>query len=347
MNRVRVGIAGAGWVATARHLPSFLAHPAVDIVAVYDRSEERAAALGARVPGGDVLTTDSLDRFLGEGLDVVSIATSPWSHAEISVQASAAGAHVFAEKPMAMDGADARQMAQAAQDADRLLSVSHNFLYSRAMQETRRKLRGAPVEYVAGLQLSAETRRLPVWYRNLPGGLMFDEAPHLVYTLNDLLGGNLRLDHARGDIDEDGQPRSVELLVAGETGRGQITMVFTAPVSEWHVTASSATGIVVMDLFRDISVRIAPDGAHGAKDIARSSAMALGGHALGFAKAGGRLVAKRQFWGHEVLIGRFVDAVVSGGPAPVTSAEALAVVDFTDSVLSSLNLSAGPRPRVG
>lgn len=58
-------------------------------------------------------------------------------------------------------------------------------------------------------------------------------------------------------------------------------------------------------------------------------------------------MAKRQFWGHEVLIGRFVDAVVSGGPAPVTSAEALAVVDFTDSVLSSLNLSAGPRPRVG
>lgn len=346
MNRVRVGIAGAGWVATARHMPSFLSHPAVDVVAVYDRSEDRAAALGAKVPGGRVLSTSSLDRFLAEGLDVVSIATSPWSHAEISIQASAAGAHVFTEKPMAMDGPDARRMTQAAADAGKLLSVSHNFLYSRAMQETRRKLRGAPVEYAAGLQLSAETRRLPSWYRNLPGGLMFDEAPHLAYTLNDLLGGNLRLDHARGDIDDEGQPRSVELLVAGNTGRGSITMVFNAPVSEWHVMASSANGIVGMDLFRDISVRVAPDGAHGALDIARSSAMALGGHALGFAKAGSRLVTKKQFWGHDVLLGQFVDAVITGGPAPVTAEESLAVVDFTDSVLSSLNLTAGPRSRV-
>lgn len=346
MNRVRVGIAGAGWVAGARHLPSYLSHPAVDVVAVYDRSGERAAALAVNIPGDHALATSDMDLFLAEGLDIVSIATSPWSHAEISVRASASGAHVFTEKPMAMNGPDARMMTQAAADADRLLSVSHNFLYSRAMAETRRMLRGAPVDYATGMQLSAETRRLPTWYRNLPGGLMFDEAPHLIYTLNGILGGDLRLDHARGDIDGEGQPRTVELLVAGKTGRGNITMVFNAPVSEWHVLSSSSTGVVAMDLFRDISVRVAPDGAHGALDIARSSAMALGGHALGFAKAGARLVTRRQFWGHDVLIGQFVDAVVSGGQAPVTPEESLAVVDFTDSVLSSLNLTAGPRPRL-
>lgn len=339
MNRVRVGIAGAGWVATARHLPSYLQIPNVEVVAVYDRSEERAARLAAQAPG-HVLATCDLDRFLAEGLDVVSIATSPWSHCEIAVRAAGAGAHVFTEKPMAMDGHEARQMARAAADAGRLLTVSHNFLYSRAMKDARAKLGDAPVEYAAGLQLSAETRRLPVWYRSLPGGLMFDEAPHLTYTLNHLLGGGLRLDHARGDIDAAGQPRTVELLVAGNTGRGQITMVFNAPVSEWHVLASSTNGVVGLDLFRDIAVRVRPDGAHGAADIARSSAAALGGHALGFAKAGTRLVRRRQFWGHDALIAAFIHAARSGGPAPVDIDESLAVVDFTDYVLTALDLRA-------
>lgn len=344
MTALRIGVAGAGWVAGARHVPSYLRLPDVEIVAVYDRAEQRARRLAEAVPG-QVPSTSDLDRFLAEGLDVVSIATSPWSHAEIAVRALDSGAHVFTEKPMALDGAQARQMADAARQADRMLAVSHNFLYSRAMKETRHKLAGARVEYAAGLQLSAESRRLPVWYRDLPGGLMFDEAPHLVYTLNDLLGGGLRLDHARGDIDDAGQPRSVELLVAGETGRGQITMVFDAPVSEWHVLASSARGVVGLDLFRDIAVRIRPDGAHGARDIARTSVAALGGHVLGFAKAGGRLVRGRQFWGHDELIAAFIDAVRTGAEEPVALADSLAVVDFTDSVLAALDLRATARAR--
>jgi len=340
--KVRVGIAGSGWVATARHLPSYLRHPLVEVVAVYDRRQERAGALAAQAPG-EVLATADLDRFLAEGLDVVSVATSPWSHCEIAVKAAAAGAHVFTEKPMAMDGEEARAMACAASDAGRLLSVSHNFLYSKAVQETRRRLAGAPVDYAAGLQLSAKTRRLPVWYHSLPGGLLFDEAPHLVYTLNDLLGGGLRLDHARGDIDDAGQPRAVELLVAGRTGRGQITAVFDAPVSEWHVMASASTGVVGLDLFRDISVGLAPDGAHGALDIAHSSASVVAGHVIGFAKAGARLVTRRQLWGHDVLIGRFIDAVVHNSAAPVPVEDALAVVDFTDTVLAALGLAAPTR----
>lgn len=344
MSALRIGIAGAGWVATERHLPSYLRLPGVEVVAVYDRDRERAGRLGDHIAGAALATPD-LDLFLAEGLDVVSVATSPWSHAEIAIRSLSAGAHVFTEKPMALDGAEARQMTDAARKADRLLAVSHNFLYSRAMQETRRKLAGATVDYAAGLQLSSESRRLPAWYRDLPGGLMFDEAPHLVYTLNDLLGGALRLDHARADIDDTGQPRTVELLVAGESGRGQITMVFNAPVSEWHVLASSARGVLGLDLFRDIAVQVRPDGAHKARDIARTSVSALGGHALGFARAGARLVRGAQFWGHDELIAAFVEAVRRGSPAPVSLDEALAVVDFTDSVLAALELPVGVRAR--
>lgn len=346
MSRIRVGIAGAGWVAGARHLPSFQRHPDVDVVAVYDRSQARAddlAAKAARRDGPAVAAANSLDRFLGLGLDIVSVATSPWSHAEITIAALATGAHVFTEKPMALDSADALAMAAAASSADRLLAVSHNFLHSRSVRTADDKLVGAPVDYALGLQLSSEGRRLPSWYRGLPGGLMFDEAPHMLYCMNHFLGGGLTLDSARGTFDGDRQPRTVELLLRGATGVGQVAMVFCAPVSEWHLTLSSARRGIALDLFRDIAIDIPSDGAHRAGDIARTSAALVGGHVAGFAKAGARLVTRRQYWGHDALIAQFVDATQGRCASPVSLESSLSVVALTDAVLEALDLRVASR----
>lgn len=336
---IRVGLAGAGWVMGVRHLPSFRRHPEVEVAAVYDRRLDYATALAGQV-GPSVPAYDDLRTFLTHGFDVVSIATSPWSHRDIGVAALESGAHVFTEKPMAMDSSEAGDMVRAATEADRLLCVSHNFLFSRSLQSADAKVAEATIDYAAGLQLSSEARRLPVWYRDLPGGLMFDEAPHMLYSMSHYLGGDLELDHARGSFDESGQPRTVELLLRGRTGVGQVTMVFCAPVSEWHLMLSSSRRVICLDLFRDIAVDVKPDHAHRALDIARTSAALLGGHAAGFARAGARLATRRQFWGHEVVIPRFIDATLGRCPSPVPLANALNVVKVVDDVLEALGLRA-------
>lgn len=334
---VRVGLAGAGWVMTARHLHAFKSHPDVEIVAVYDHQLPRARALAGKA-GAAVLACDQLDVFFAQGLDVVSIATSPWSHRDITVEALERGSHVFTEKPMAMDSQQAHEMVDAATHADRLLCVSHNFLFSRSIQRVDATLGDAAVDYACGVQLSSEARRLPVWYRDLPGGLMFDEAPHMLYSMNHYLGGGLELDHARGTFAGDGHPRTVELLLRGRTGIGQVTMVFCAPVSEWHLNLSTPRAVVSVDLFRDIAVRLGPDGQHGAKDIARTSLSAVAGHVAGFARSGGRLVTRRQYWGHDVVIGRFVDATLGRRASPVPLQDAVDVVGITDQILDALDL---------
>jgi scyllo-inositol 2-dehydrogenase (NADP+) len=342
MTKIRVGLAGAGWVMGARHLPSFRSHPDVEIAAIYDRRPDRAARLADSAKMA-IPTYHELDKFLAEGLDVVSIATSPWSHRDIAVSALASGAHVFTEKPMAMDSREAADMVAAASDAHRLLCVSHNFLFSRSLQAADRRLAGRRVDYAAGVQLSSEARRLPEWYRELPGGLMFDEMPHMLYSLNHYLGGGLEVDHVRASFDADRHPRTVELLLRGNTGQGQITMVFCAPVSEWHLMLSTPEQLVSLDLFRDIAINVSPDGAHKAKDIARTSAAVLSGHVAGFAKAGSRLARKRQFWGHDVVIPLFVEATRGNGPVPVPVEDAVSVVRVTDQVLADLGLTV-PRP---
>jgi len=337
---LRVGIAGAGWVAADRHVPVLLSTEGVRIVAIYDRYRDRAARLGERIPKGEaeVPCFDDLGSFLAEDLDIVHVTSSPQSHHDISIAALGSGAHVFTEKPMAMTPYEAEAMALEARRRSRLLCVSHNFLSSSSMQAARRRIGNERIDYVSGFQLSSYRRRLPKWYGDLPGGLMFDEIPHMVYSIGALLEGPLALDHARATFDEAHHPETVEVLLRGPSGNGQITMVFCSPVSEWHIMTSSRAGIVGVDLFRDIMTHVRPDGAHGSADIARSSMSAIGGHVSGFARAGARWALKRQFWGHDRLIHEFIDAVRTGKDSPVSLDDALGVVGFTQQLLESLGL---------
>jgi len=331
---IRVGIMGAGWVAAARHGPGYLRDERCEVVAVYDPTGSSAERLAEQFDVG--LATDDLDQFYAAGIDVVSICSSPWSHADLAVSAMSNGCHVLTEKPMAMNTAEALAMSETAGKTGRLLCVSHNFLFSRSVARADRALRRAgPVEYVMALQLSSDQRRLPDWYQDLPGGLLFDEIPHLLYTLQYYLG-DLTLDSVRVSRRSDvGHPTLTEILVAGERGPGQATVVSGAPISEWHVSVVAEKGIVDLDFFRDIAVRVNPDGAHKARDILRTSSRVLSEHAVGFVRSGMRLSTKRLYWGHDTLIGRFLDAVSGVAESPVDLRESVAIVALTDDILAA------------
>ncbi len=330
---IRAAVLGAGWVANARYLPVLRRLKGIEIVSVFDRNQERAAQ--AAKAFGVPHSSDDLDAVFDQHPDVVFICTSPWSHSDLAVRAFESGCHVLTEKPMAMDSAEADLMAQAARSSGRLLCVSHNFLFSRAVRKADRALQrtGTPL-YVVGNQLSSDRRRLPTWHEQLPGGLLFDEIPHLLYIAQHYLGA-LQLEAVR--VARKKGITITELQLQGEHGPGHITVTSGAPVSEWHVTLIAPEGVVDLDLFRDIAVRIPSDGPHRAADILKTSARAVLGHLGGFVGSGTRLAGKRLFWGHDVLIARFLDAVATGGRSPVTIDDAVGVVALTDDILAALD----------
>jgi predicted dehydrogenase len=333
---LRIGVIGAGWVGAARHVPGFRSHPEAEVVSVFDRKPERAAAIAQEHKIGE--SDSDLERFFERGLDLVSIATPPWTHADLASMALSRGVHVFSEKPMAMSFTEARGMVEAANSADRLLCVSHNFLYSRAARKAETFLGPAPsILYAGGIQLSSSRRRLPTWHRRLPLGLLFDEMPHLIYLLQHFVGQPMEVDHVRGTQDREGRNlKAVEMLVRGPRGPGQATMVLDSPVSEWQVVLVTKRGTVALDLFRDIAIRVRPDGAHRPLDILGTSLRAMTDHAAGFVGSGMRYLPGRLFWGHDVLIRAFVDAVIRGDPSPVSHSEALGVVSVADRVIADL-----------
>lgn len=339
--KYRVGVIGAGWVCRSRHVPSILMIDGVESIDILDRDETRARSLSHEIVSkskGKVQSRSYSDRseFLSEEFDVVHVATSPWSHCENTVAALESGANVFLEKPMAMNEVEASSMMASAAARGKILCVSHNFLRSSAMTKLKKDLRNLDVDYVLGLQMSAPSRRLPTWHSELPGGLLFDEIPHMLYTTHSLLGGDIEFENVRARWTGESCPSSADVWLKGRTGAGQITMNFNAPVSEWHVLASTPTKCVGLDLFRDIAIQIGPDGVHESKDIAKTSFTGIYGHVMGFARAGSRWVSRKQFWGHDVLIKEFYDAVGNGGDSPVALGDALQIVRLTDKILEGI-----------
>ncbi len=332
---LRVGIIGAGWVACARHIPAYRRHPQAELVGIFDRHPERAQAAAAK--HGAAQACASVEQLLDLRPDVVSVCTPPWTHATVVRDALAAGAHVLTEKPMAMNEVDAQAMADASRAAGRILTVSHNFLFSRAVRQADRALRKlGSVAYAAGIQLSSHRRRLPAWYEQLPGGLLFDELPHMVYVLDHYIGP-LTLESVRA-VPRPGRssPASCEILVRGPRATGQIVTVFDSPVSEWHVGLVAEQGVVDVDLFRQFAVPVPQDDDHGPLDVLRSSALGTWGHARGFMTSGLSLAAGRMTWGHGGLVRQFVDAALGQAPPPVTLDDAVAVVRLTDQIVAQL-----------
>lgn len=335
----RVGIIGTGWVAQDRHIPSFRSLAGVEIVGVYDRHLDRAQEAADRFGIG--LVARERDELLTAGLDAVSVATSPWSHAEHAQAALAAGIHVFCEKPMALDLVEARAMVEAATASGRVLTISHNFGFARSTRAAREYLGPEPeLLYASAVQLSSERRRLPLWYRDLPGGLFFDEVPHLLYTLRSWCGP-LQLARATATWRADNHPGVVEAQFTGAVP-ARATLVFGAPLSEWHVTLVGRRRLVDLDLFRDIAVRLGTDGAHGARDIARTSAKVMLDHGLGFVGSGFEMIRGRLRWGHDALIAAFVEACQGLRDNPVPPSDALDVVAMVDDMIVAI----GARERV-
>jgi scyllo-inositol 2-dehydrogenase (NADP+) len=337
-----VGVIGAGWVATARHIPSFQRDGRVRVEALLDPAPERAREVAQRchIPH----TYGQLSDFLAHGLDVVAICTPPWTHAPLAIEALRRGCHVLVEKPMAMSVEEASQMVEAAREAGANLCIAHNFLFSRSMRRALLLLeRGdvGEVQHAIGLQLSSPQRRLPSWYPELPGGLFFDESPHMIYLLRRFLG-DLSVQQAWTQAAPPGVAQTldrVEARLQGARCSAALSMSFRSPVSEWLLAVVGERRVLVLDIFRDILVVQRPDGAHGTGDVLKSSLRAFWQGLAGFVTSGALFSTGRLFYGHETLVHRFVDSIIDGSPLPVPPEEGLAVVQTMQSILEQAGVS--------
>jgi predicted dehydrogenase len=126
-------IVGCGGITLQNHLPGLAICPDVKVVALCDAN---AATLetARQQTGVGIVSECAKDIVKRDDVDAVIIATPNVVHAPIALEAIAHGKHVLCEKPLAMNSADARTMADAADKAGVRHMTAFTYRFVPAMQ---------------------------------------------------------------------------------------------------------------------------------------------------------------------------------------------------------------------
>jgi len=200
---INVGIAGIGFMGMIHYL-AYQKLKGVRVRAICEQDPGRLAGdwrtiKGNFGPPGQVMDLKGVarysnleDLYADRGLDVIDVCLPPSLHPQVAVGALKAGHHVFCEKPIALNPADADRMVKAAQKAGKLLLIGHvlpffpeyRFAYQTVASGKYGKLLGGYFKRVISD---------PIWIRdfyspNTCGGPMIDLHIHDAHFIRLLFG---------------------------------------------------------------------------------------------------------------------------------------------------------------
>lgn len=139
MPELNIGLIGTGLMAKSHSMaylnaaPVFGPLPVKPKLAVICDQSEDLARQGAEFFGFECWTTDWRAMVEDPSIDVVDIVTPNFLHKEMALAAISAGKHVYCEKPLAANAADAKEMYEAAQRAGVQTLVGFNYLFNPAV----------------------------------------------------------------------------------------------------------------------------------------------------------------------------------------------------------------------
>jgi 1,5-anhydro-D-fructose reductase (1,5-anhydro-D-mannitol-forming) len=146
------GIVGPGRIADDRMAPAINAYDGNRLVAVVSRDQARADAFAAKHNAAHALTSyaEMLQR---SDIDVVLVTTPNALHAEQAIAAARAGKHVYCDKPLATNVADAERVVDACERAGVKLGLNFHNRYMPCFLETRRLVQSGEIGRVLAVQV--------------------------------------------------------------------------------------------------------------------------------------------------------------------------------------------------
>jgi predicted dehydrogenase len=137
-DQVNIGVIGAGWWASLSHIPSLIANPDVDVVAI-NRPDREGLDKVSETFGLKHAYLDAAEMIAKENLAGAVIASPHVLHAEHARLALENGLHVLIEKPMATTAADARALVALAAEKQRQIIMPYGWNY-RPITDLAQKL---------------------------------------------------------------------------------------------------------------------------------------------------------------------------------------------------------------
>lgn len=183
---LRIALIGAGRIG-ASHARRLAAVAGCRLVAVVDRSHERAAQVAAAV--GAVASSDAGAVFADGSIDAVVIATQAPTHADLAVAAAEAGKPFFLEKPLAHDLAGGARVAEAVRLHGTPGQIGFQRRYDPAYVEAKRRIDAGELGRLEGFRgVGRDPYPPPLEYLLSSGDLLVDMGIHDLDSARFLVG---------------------------------------------------------------------------------------------------------------------------------------------------------------
>lgn len=315
----------------AQHAAAVRACQNVTLVAVTDpvvASDELQRRFGP-----DVAPYAALDVMLREVKpDVVHIVTPPDTHVALAKECLQAGAHVYVEKPFALNALDAVAVLKLASERGLRACAAHQVLFQESAIRYRQYLPmvGA-VKHVESFFSFKPVRR-----RGSGGGLatpvdqLIDILPHPAYLLLNALPEGGRTELTALDVSPTGEVRAV--VHRGDTLATLVVTLRARPI-ESYLKVMASNGSVEADFVIGYVVRLLGPGASAPAVVLKPFSKAWQ-MASGSFRSLLHLVFRRHksYPGLSELLGRFYASIVTGGTPPITDEEIVETVRICEQI---------------
>lgn len=323
-DNINVCIIGAGNISNTRHIPALKKLSNVTITGVISNNQKNIDRTISKysIPNQYLISDLEKDEQAlkktnwFKKIDAVVIGTPPKNHYELVKLCLDLDKNVLVEKPMMMNKKECDELIELAKSKKKQFCVMHNFQYADQMLKLTNIIetkKYGDIVSITEMQFTNRFRRLPEWYNDLPLGLFYDEAAHFIYLLQKH-GGKLSIENAYAMYNDKKDATPITLNVDAYAGKIPVHMIlnFNTPICEWYYIVSFEKVIFVYDFFKDILIKIKTDNEHMSKDILRNSFSYTFQYWWGFLKNGFKMVTGNLLYGHNVVLGNFVNAIIDG-----------------------------------
>lgn len=157
--KIKYGIIGTGWIAEA-HVESLKLMPDVEIVAAADLIPGKCEKFVKRygIPNARCYP-DHKSMLEAEELDAVSVCTYNVTHAECTIDALNAGVHVLLEKPMSVTVEEAAEIIRAEKRSGKILSIGFQPRMDENMQMVKKVVQSGELGKIYYIQTGGGRRR--------------------------------------------------------------------------------------------------------------------------------------------------------------------------------------------
>ena len=136
MKKMKIAIIGCGKIANDAHLPALSLMDDVEIKYAVDLIEEKALAAKNKFNAKNAVT-DYKAALADSEVETVFVLTPNFSHYTISMDALKAGKHVFCEKPITVNFALSKEMADEAKKQNKILNIGVCNRYNKSIELIR------------------------------------------------------------------------------------------------------------------------------------------------------------------------------------------------------------------